>query len=415
MIVAIAHRLARPALMAACLLALAAATPARAQTSFPGDLAALKAEVQKRAGLNQYPLIGYDPQDIAAGLARLHSKSPDDWAAVWSAFGDKRLDKARAEEPADKAAAARDYAAAHHWYVLARFPAPTSPGKAEVLKKEYAAFFAFDRLTANPVQVIKVDTPQGPITAYLRLPKSGQPLPLLVRVGGLDGYKENDAIGDSVAYARNGVAVLSMDAPGTSQSVRASADATKALLMVVDQVRARPEIDRARVVLYGGSWGGYWSTAMAYQGADRFTAVVSQAPPTDKTFTTGLDQLVTTPEYLFDMQQALELGFGVKGLADLRRAMAPLSLRTMGLLDRPTPPMLMLNGARDTLFPPDEMFTLLHSGTPKYVWVNPTGIHVGRDIGGYWDNPHLQSEVIRPFILRYLGVTGWNAAPRAGE
>ena len=81
--------------------------------------------------------------------------------------------------------------------------------------------------------------------------------------------------------------------------------------------------------------------------------------------------------------------------------MPPLSLEAQGLLDNPAPPMLLVNGLHDQVWPIDDTFLLLRHGTPKQAWVNPNGIHMGRE-PGVWDSARMNAEVIDPWIAAQL-------------
>ena len=42
--------------------------------------------------------------------------------------------------------------------------------------------------------------------------------------------------------------------------------------------------------------------------------------------------------------------------------------------------MLVINGMRDTQVPVEDVFLLMRSGSPKEVWINPQGGHMGRNV-----------------------------------
>src|SRR5215469_10452040 len=71
-------------------------------------LAALRADVQGRADHNAYPVQGIHPEDAREVLASLHSTDRDEWAAAWSAMGQRYADRARAAEAGNDKATARE-------------------------------------------------------------------------------------------------------------------------------------------------------------------------------------------------------------------------------------------------------------------------------------------------------------------
>jgi hypothetical protein len=52
----------------------------------------------------------------------------------------------------------------------------------------------------------------------------------------------------------------------------------------------------------------------------------------------------------------------------------------MGLMDKTTPPMLVVGGVKDTQVPIVDLELLMRSGdVPKESWINPVGGHLGRE------------------------------------
>src|SRR5712692_11584113 len=131
-------------------VALAAlALPALAQVAAPRTLPELKAEVQERANRHAYPVSELDPAEVREALGSLKSLDRDEWAAAWSAIGDRRLAQGKAAEASNHAAASRHYQYAFEYYLFARFPLENSPGKAKAYVKALEAFAAYAKLQ-NP-------------------------------------------------------------------------------------------------------------------------------------------------------------------------------------------------------------------------------------------------------------------------
>ena len=403
------HPCSRSLGLAALLAAAAGICPA--QTTYPGTLEQFKAETIRRTGIAQYPMTGYTVEDVRGALENLKAKTDDGWAGAFMPVGDRYLAKAKQEESSNKAAAMNDYAIAYRYYVLARWPTPISPLKKQAYRKSLDTFFAWDKLTDLPTQIIRTTFEGKEVVGLLRMPKSNSPAPLLVQLGGLDGYKENGGMEGSLRYARMGVAVLSLDSPGTSQAVKVSAQAWQSIVKIMDQVTTRPDIDKNRVVLHGGSWGSYWSDLIAHAAPERFKGAVVHGAPVDHSFAAShIEEVVKAGEYFFDWIPALMDAYdGVTTLDQLKAKFPELSLKKLGYLDKPTPPMLVLNGAKDSLFPIDDLFLLLNSGTAKDAWVNPKGIHMGRE-AGVWENARIADEVVTPWVLRHLGMPPLPAA-----
>jgi esterase FrsA len=393
---------AKYVLVTACAVLVTAS--AAAQITYPGTLEELKAETVRRAELERHPINGYDPAVIREGVALLKGKSEDEWADAWMQIADRYMSEARQQEQhGDRPAAMSLYQQAYSYYVLGRWPTPTTERKRESYRKGLEAFYAWDKLTELPNEVVELEVGKEKIIGLLRMPAEGaRPVPLIVTLSGLDGYKENSAMGGSLRLARQGIAVLSLGSPGTVQTVRASTTAWQPLMQIIDEVIARPAIDARRVVLRGGSWGSYWAAQLAHRYPDRFVAVVAQGPAVHGAFAAEwVQKVVGAGEYFFDWRPALAYAFGTDDLTQIERLMPPLSLEAQGLLDNPTPPMLLVNGLHDQVWPIEDTFLLLRHGTPKQAWVNPTGIHMGRE-PGVWDSARINAEVIDPWIADQL-------------
>ena len=90
---------------------------------------------------------------------------------------------------------------------------------------------------------------------------------------------------------------------------------------------------------------------------------------------------------------------------------AKMSLVNQHLLGKPTCPMLILAGVRDTQVPISDVYKLLSSGdVPKDAWINPEGGHLGRQVG-VWPDPKIFGQVIIPWLARDLGVPPIHAKP----
>ena len=85
-----------------------------------------------------------------------------------------------------------------------------------------------------------------------------------------------------------------------------------------------------------------------------------------------------TREYLFGLFEARAAVYGVKTLEDFLAYGPRMSLRDAGWLNRPSAPMFLINGARDTQVPIEDLYLLMSAGDAKEAWVNPEGGHMGR-------------------------------------
>jgi pimeloyl-ACP methyl ester carboxylesterase len=381
----------------ACALALLAlAGAALAQSGGPRTLAELKADVQERADRHAYPLAELDPAEVKEALGSFKTLDRDEWAAAWSAIGDRRMAQAKLLD------AAKNYKYAFEYYLFARFPLENSPGKVKAYEKALEAFAAYAKLQNPPLEIVKIPFEGKEIVGYLRLPINVRPAPIVLTIGGLDGRKENASFRND-AYLTHGVGYFSFDMPGTGQSTirQVVPGAEREFTRVLDYIATRSDIDAKRVVVYGGSWGGHWAARLAYTEAKRIRGAVVQGGPVHEYFQPGWQkEAIKTREYLFELFEARAAIYGARTLDEFLAYGPKMSLKDAGWLDKPSAPMLVINGMRDTQVPIEDVFLLMRSGSPKEVWINPQGGHMGRD--KEISDKKIFETVTLPWVVRML-------------
>ncbi len=70
------------------------------------------------------------------------------------------------------------------------------------------------------------------------------------------------------------------------------------------------------------------------------------------------------------------------------------------MLDKPSAPMLLVNGERDTQQPIADLYLMMKHGDPKDAWVNPQGGHMGRS--AEWSSRAISQRVVLPWIARTI-------------
>lgn len=373
------------------------------------DLDALKAEMVHRAQINLYPVFGI-PADIMRDVTKdVKTLQIDEWAEAFMKEANAFYNKAMNEERADHAAALSNYEMAQRLFNMGRWPALLTASRAASYQMEIKAFEAVQRLKGLDLERIENDYREHKTVAYLVKPQ-GQtaPAPLVISIGGLDGWKEA-RITQLALLVSQGVAILSLDMPGTGQSgVKMGPDAEPSLFAMIDKVLTRGDIDRTRVVLYGGSFGGYWTTLLAARNKLHLVGVVDQSGPFAHTFEPQqLGSVFDGSEYLYDSLPALSNLFeGVTGREQLLSTIknyaidqlvpAPLTINC---------PVLVIGGKHDSLVPQEDLVPVLFSdGAPRQAWINPNGIHMGRERGSStrWDDKAIYHEVVFPWVLARL-------------
>jgi esterase FrsA len=394
--------LTRTLVLAAATLAFGAGV-ALAQIAPPRTLAELKAETQARADRNAYPLTGLKPDDVRAALAKITSLDRDEWAAAWSDVAAPYEARAKAAEAAGQAKEAQEqYLQAWRLYSFARWPTTNSPGKQKAYEKALAAFQGYARFLDPAPEVVRIPFAGKEIVGVLRLPKSAKGVPLVLTISALDSRKEDNVERGDALIAR-GIATFSVDMPGTGEApVKGDVDSDKMFSRILDYVATRPEIDAKRVAVQGGSWSGYWAAKLAIVERDRLKAAVVQGGPIHGYFTPEWQsKALGTREYLFDLFPARASVYQVTSLEDFLAYGPKMSLKSQGLLGRPSAPMLLVNGDKDSQVPIADLDLMLHSGSPKEAWVNPDGGHMGRS--AEWPDGKIFAKIVVPWLARQLG------------
>ena len=395
-------------LTAGLLLGLAATTT-RAQTPPPAQppplaqaLEEMRVDVQGRADRAGYPITGMKPDDAREVLSRIHSLDRDDWAAQWSAQGDRYMAQGKAAEPTDRAAARDAYLNAWRLYMFAAWPARTSPGKQAAYAKSTAAFRDFGRMEDPAIEVVRIPFEGKEIVGYLRLPPGIRPAPVVITMGGLDSFKEYASLMFDPGLLGHGMGNFAMDMPGTGESaVPMEIGSERVYSKVLDVLGARPDIDPARIGIYGVSAGGYWATLLGFTERTRLRAAAALGPPIDHYFDADWQHgSWGTKEYLFGLKEARMFVYGTPDEAAFLAKLATFSLRTRGILNQPSTSMLLGNGVKDTQVPVSDVFLALASGTPKYAWLDPEAGHTGMKLGVMLDS--VTDRVVAPWLASMM-------------
>ncbi len=380
---------------------LLAGASAYAQSTGPRDLAELKQEAQRRSDRKLPPVAEIKSDDMREALANLTSLDPDAWAAAFSRIGDRYFEKAKSLQTTAPHEAAENYKHAWEVYNTARWPTENSPGKKRAYAKALEAFQAYGKLIEPRIEVVKIPFEGKEIVGYLRLPAKVRPAPLLFGISGLDSRKENVAA-TSDSLLKRGMGVFAIDQPGTGQApIKIDVGAERMFSAALDHLCKRSDVDAHRIVVRGQSWAGYWAALMAYKERDRIRGAVVHGVGIHVYFQPEWQKKgLTTREYLFDLFPARASVYEAKTLEEFLAYGPRLSLLDLGYLDKPSAPMLLVNGEKDTQQPIADLYLMMKHGDPKDVWVNPAGGHMGRSPN--WPQSKIIETVVMPWIERKL-------------
>jgi pimeloyl-ACP methyl ester carboxylesterase len=342
------------------------------------NLDEIKAMVRERTGKrNTFRLT--KREDVESVLSNLTSKDPELWAREWSHVAKPYEEKGAELEQFGKFKEARDaYVQAYAYYATGRYPTPHTPGKMECFQKSLRMYEKAGKYFDPILERIEIPFGDTKIPIYVRVAKNGQKHPIVINFGGIDSFKAESYEYDE-GLQRAGMASCAVDMPGVGECpVKASSSADAIFTAVIDYLEKRPDVDRKRIAIMGRSFGGYWAAKMAYVEAQRLRAAVVWGGGVHYFFQADwLRESTNAESYLMDHDIARCRLFGVDSLDDLVTPWSALSLKEQGWLDKPSCPMLIVNGKNDLQTPIADLYILLEYGTPKSARVFPGG-HMGQ-------------------------------------
>ena len=287
---------------------------------------------------------GTDYLDFERTLARISRW--EDWCREWGRTAEGYEAIAREAEKATRVVTAmeawRRAAMCWHW---AKFVFVIDPDQQRAASDRTVSCFAKGAAGLRPpAELVSVPYGDTRLPAYLRVPSAPGtdevPPPVVVMAPGLDSVKEQLQATAEYFLAR-GMAVLALDGPGQGESeyeLPIEPAYEKVATAAVDFCERRPELDAARVGMFGVSLGGYYAArAMAYE--PRLRAGVALAGP--YRFDLEWDRLppMTRDTFRHRSRSADD---------DAARAYAA-TLTLEDAAARIVSPLLVVHGAQDTL------------------------------------------------------------------
>jgi esterase FrsA len=364
----------------------------------------LKGETLSRAERGAYPVFHIDPADARVILDNIHSLSPEEWGSEWMKAGDVHFARAQSLSTSQPTAARDEYLHAWRLYGMGGWPVASSPSKAESRAKAWKAFEAYGKLESPKIESVSIPFEGKAIKITLQRPDGVAHPPVVIGIAGSDLWRDYAAI-TMRSFPPYGIAAITVDMPGTGDSPVASRPgAERVYSAVIDYVQSRADLDGTRIIVRGESWGSYWAARVGVAEVKRLKGVVFQSGPVDGYFQRSWqEKAFQTREFLFDYVESRLHMLGVSSVEEAYQLMPTLSLKAEGLLDQPTPPMLVIGGVKDTQVPFSDTELLLQHGSPKYAWINPTGQTMGRSatVKDQWIFDH----VVVPWVKDQFSAT----------
>ena len=221
-------------------------------------------------GMTPYGAVAMGEMDVVCERLKLRQSEPDAWREEWLAMSE-RLEKA-----GDAAAAAGHQMTAGDYYLRAgmycftaeRFVYPGAE-KREIGRKAIELKQA--GLLRRYPNIERVEVPFGDKTLpalFMKAPGVSARAPTVVVFDGMDNCKEMSILFNGLEFARRGMHTLAIDGPGQGESLRlrelyARHDYEVAGSAAYDYVAQRADVDPAKVIVMGYSFGGYYASRVA--------------------------------------------------------------------------------------------------------------------------------------------------------
>lgn len=288
--------------------------------------------------------------ELMALEKRLKADDMDSYQSEWSRVRDAAIARGEAFESAGRTVSAADaYVQAAHYasrlyilYLRLGDGQRAQPAYAEVKRLfEHGIGMAGPALPYEAVSIPYGATRLKGI--FVRAPgPAGVRRPVVYRTGGTDSVKEGSYISMAwSAFVDRGVSCLMMDAPGQGEALNQQGltfipDFEKPVRAAIAYLAGRPDVDPARIGLYGVSTGGYF----AQRGAafePRVAAVALQG--------VCYDMLEDCYDYCPSFRPHLRYMIGASTDADARTRLAAFNCRGLG--PKIAMPVAMVHGKND--------------------------------------------------------------------
>ena len=315
---------------------------------------------------------GIDVNDFEDVLGR--TVEWKDWGPNWRAVGAAHETRGSEAERTGRTVSAADaYQRAAWCYHLGKFLWFEDPDLHAELRDRSVAVYA--RTLAHldpPAERIEIPFEGHIIPGHLRRPRAVARPPLVLIVPGLDSSKEEMFTTEN-EFLRRGMATLSIEGPGQSENsvhfaIRPNWETV--IPPVLDHLTALGlDTTFGLTGLMGISMGAiYGPRAAAHE--PRLTAVIGLAGPYNLGECWDALNPLTRAGYTFYTKS--------DGEKEARQKAFTLNLE--GVLDRVTQPLLVIHGARDRLFPPEQAERIAREAPNATLLMYPDGNHVCNNI-----------------------------------
>jgi 2,6-dihydroxypseudooxynicotine hydrolase len=314
---------------------------------------------------------GIDMNDFERVLASISEWA--EWAPAWLRVGDEHRAIAEdAERHGQALTAAEAFQRAAWSYHLGKFLWFEDPALHDRLSALNVATYrrAIPHLDP-PAERLELPFEGAVIPGNLRRPRGVRRPPLVLLVPGLDSVKE-ELFAMENDFLKRGLATLAVDGPGQGENAPRfpiRADWAGVVAAILDGLARRGDVDLGRVGLMGISMGGIYGPRAAAR-EKRLRALVALAGPYDLSECWSALNPLTKGGYVFYTKSRDE--------SEAFERSKELTLR--GVLADVTVPLLVIHGAQDRLFPPEQAERIAREAPDATLWMYPDGNHVCNNI-----------------------------------
>src|ERR1041385_5120598 len=345
----------------------------------------MEADILHRAGrINPFERV--KREDVEQVVSRLSNLEPDLWGKEWGRIGLKYEALAAEQERQGRSKeAGATYYLAYEYFRIGRYPVPSSPEKMNCYKGALRTFLKAAPRMEPPLERVEIPFEGKKVVGYLQIPKESDRPPVVMHWGGVDGWKE-DRRSNSDGLLRMGLACFTIDMPGAGENPCLGSDLTaeRTFSAAINYLETRKDIDGKRIACMGGSFGGYWAAKLAHVEAKRLRGAVNWGAGGHRTFQRERPRPalpLTAWQYLMGPASLLDARayiFRAKTLEEVLEIAPRLSLKTQGWLDKPSAPLLFVNGKHDDQHPVADIYLAMEHGNPKEARIFADGGHMGR-------------------------------------
>ncbi len=238
-------------------------------TEFPGNFVWSNAALVTK-GMAPYGAVALGEIDEVCERLRPRQGEPDAWREEWCAMGQRLEAVAAAADAAGHAMTAGNYylRAGMYYFTGERF-VPPGDDKARIGRKALECQHAGLRRRYPNIEFVEVPYELTTLPAlFMKAPGASGRAPTVVVFDGMDNCKEMSVLFAGLEFAARGMHTLAIDGPGQGESLRLRGLSSRHDYEVpgaaaYDFVAARADVDPARVVAMGYSFGGYYAARIA--------------------------------------------------------------------------------------------------------------------------------------------------------